>query len=395
MKKSILFVDDEKNILRALYRVFCEEDYNLFFAESAKEALDVLESNDMDIIITDFRMPGMSGYDLLKVVKEKYPHVIRIILSGYADENIVFKALQTNVAKVYILKPWNNEELKEIIKNVIELEDKMRENRCLEIINNIDYLPTLKNLYSTICKVIENEDDINKVVKIIEQDPAIASKILQIANSAFYNLKTASVKQAVVYLGLVNVRNIVLNAAVFECVGDGDYKTLLWEHANLTNKIFYYIYERILGKKVQDSFASAGLLHGIGQILLLKLFPQKYKEYRKRIMYSDQYIDFEELEKEIFGFTHTELGAVLLSWWDIPLPVVEAAFYHHKPNSNNIINREIVCAVNIACYLAWDLAGVKQSEEHVNYSKRFLKLDCDNCVDLKQLYENLFNKQEN
>lgn len=168
MKKLILFVDDEKNILRVFYRVFSEEDYNLFFVESVKEVLDVLEINDMDIIIIDFRMSGMFGYDFLKVVKEKYFYVIRIILSGYVDENIVFKVLQINVVKVYVLKLWNNEELKEIIKNVIELEDKMREKRCLEIINNIDYLLIFKNFYNIICKVIENEDDINKVVKSIE-----------------------------------------------------------------------------------------------------------------------------------------------------------------------------------------------------------------------------------
>lgn len=168
MKKLILFVDDEKNILRVFYRVFSEEDYNLFFVESVKEVLDVLEINDMDIIIIDFRMFGMFGYDFLKVVKEKYFYVIRIILSGYVDENIVFKVLQINVVKVYVLKLWNNEELKEIIKNVIELEDKMREKRCLEIINNIDYLLIFKNFYNIICKVIENEDDINKVVKSIE-----------------------------------------------------------------------------------------------------------------------------------------------------------------------------------------------------------------------------------
>ncbi|WPX08342.1 HDOD domain-containing protein [Anaerocellum danielii] len=394
MSKSILFVDDEVSILKALNRAFLDEDYELYFAQSAEEALKIMEENYINLIIADMRMPNISGFELLKTVKQKYPGTIRIILSGYADENLVFRALQTNIAKLYILKPWDNERLKQIIKNIFELEDLMKAKKCLEIVNNIDYIPTLKNLYLKITKAIEDELGIDNIISAIEEDPAISSKILQVANSAFYNLKTASVKQAVVYLGLVNVRNIILNTTIFECLQDGSSKSLLWQHANIANNVFYYLYDNIMKKRVHDSYASAGLLHGIGQLILLKTYPKKYIEYLSVIKEEKGPIDHQKFELELFGISHPELGAVLLNWWDIPYPVVEAALFHHQPYDERIIHKELVCAVNIACYCAWDILGIHSLQEYPLYSIKYLNLDEYICQEIKAWFLNNNYKKE-
>ncbi len=103
-----------------------DEDYEVFFAQNAEEALKIMEESHIDLIISDMRMPNISGFELLKIIKQRYPSTIRVILSGYADENLVFRALQTNIAKLCILKPWDNERLKQIIRNIFELEDLMK-----------------------------------------------------------------------------------------------------------------------------------------------------------------------------------------------------------------------------------------------------------------------------
>lgn len=393
MPKSILFVDDEINILKSLKRAFLDEDYNLFFAQSANEALAIMEKDYIDLIISDMRMPNISGFELLKTVKERFPTTIRVILSGYADENLVFKAIQANIAKLYILKPWDNENLKQIIKTIFDLEDMIKDKKCLEIINNIDYIPTLKNLYYKITRAIEQELSIDEIVKCIEEDPAISSKLLQIANSAFYNLKTASIKQAMIYLGLVNVKNIVLNTTVFECLQDGSNKSLLWQHANIANSVFYYLFETIMKRKVNDSFASAGLLHGIGQLILLRTYPKRYMEYITCLKNTKEMVDYEKIELELFGITHPELGAVLLNWWDIPLPVVEVALFHHRPYDERIINKELVCAVNIACYCSWDILGIHSLQEYPFYSIKYLNLDENICYKIESWFkENRYKK---
>ncbi len=106
--KKIPIVDDEVQILKALSRVFFDTDYAIFTAESGQAALSLLEQHEIDLVISDMRMPLMDGYELLSKVKETYPDIIRIILSGYADESTVFKAILHNIAKFYLLKPWHN-----------------------------------------------------------------------------------------------------------------------------------------------------------------------------------------------------------------------------------------------------------------------------------------------
>ena len=99
MPKSVLVVDDEKQILRSFNRLFMDAPYEIHTAESGQDALVLLAETQIDMIISDMRMPGMDGYALLREVKRLYPETIRLILSGYADERVIFNALQNNLAK--------------------------------------------------------------------------------------------------------------------------------------------------------------------------------------------------------------------------------------------------------------------------------------------------------
>ena len=87
--KKVLLVDDEVQILKALIRVFIDCEYDVFTAENGKDALEILERQEVDLIISDMRMPDIDGYELLSRVKELYPNIIRIILSGFSDERII------------------------------------------------------------------------------------------------------------------------------------------------------------------------------------------------------------------------------------------------------------------------------------------------------------------
>ena len=109
--KTILFVDDEIQILKAIRRVLAETEYQLYLAATAEEGLKIMEEGAVDMIVSDMRMPGMDGIELLKIVRFRFPDVTRLILSGYADENEIHYTLQSDLAKAYIFKPWNNDEL--------------------------------------------------------------------------------------------------------------------------------------------------------------------------------------------------------------------------------------------------------------------------------------------
>ncbi|HBG25501.1 MAG: hypothetical protein A2Y10_14550 [Planctomycetes bacterium GWF2_41_51] len=119
--RTILFVDDDKLILSSLKRGLIDEPYHLLFAESGKEALSILEKNEVHVIVTDMRMPEMLGLELLKIVKEKYPNMVRIILSGYTQVGTLLTAINQGEIFRYITKPWKlEEEFKPTLRQAVE-----------------------------------------------------------------------------------------------------------------------------------------------------------------------------------------------------------------------------------------------------------------------------------
>ena len=119
--RTVLFVDDEERLLKSLKRGFLDEPYNTLFANSGKEALEILEKKDVHVLVTDMRMPEMGGLELLKIVKEKNPNIIRMVLSGYTQVATLLTAINQGEIYKYITKPWKlEEEFKPSIREAIE-----------------------------------------------------------------------------------------------------------------------------------------------------------------------------------------------------------------------------------------------------------------------------------
>lgn len=366
MSKVILFVDDEVQILKSLKRLFRGSGYEVHYADSGMKALKVLEEGHVDLMVTDIRMPTMDGFELLKQVKENYPLTLRVALSGFTDNRKIYSALENNLAKLYMFKPWNNSELLMTIDKMFELEEALKDRDLLDMVNNLDEIPSIPMLYREISRLVEEDANIEDIAAKIEKDQAIASKVLKVANSAFYGAKTGSITQAIMYIGLINVKNIVLTNSVFNNYGSRiEYHDTLWQHVNITNKIVNLVYQRALNKRLPNVYASAGLLHDIGRIILLRFFEAQYSEVLNRIKSGDEK-SMSELEAELIGFDHQQVGGYLLSWWEIPVPIVEAAFYHHDPMSDKIINKELVQVVHIANHYSWKLMGEKHFVEPLN-----------------------------
>jgi two-component system NtrC family sensor kinase len=128
----ILFVDDERNVLRSLQRIFLDEDYEILTASSGAEGIAVLQSiTPIQLIISDYRMPKMNGVDFLREVCNRWPETIRIVLSGYADTASIVSAINEGYIYKFIAKPWNEDELKITIVNAIESYYLDKENKQL------------------------------------------------------------------------------------------------------------------------------------------------------------------------------------------------------------------------------------------------------------------------
>jgi len=129
---TLLFVDDEENVLSALKRIFMEENYTILTATSAAVALEILGEQPVQLVITDHRMPGMTGADLLKRIKETWPETIRIMLTGYADVNSIMGAVKDGAVYKFITKPWNDEDLRLTVSLALQQYVLIQENRKLK-----------------------------------------------------------------------------------------------------------------------------------------------------------------------------------------------------------------------------------------------------------------------
>jgi len=127
----VLCVDDEPNILRALQRSFLDEPWEVLTATSGEEGLEVVDNHTPDVILSDYRMPGMNGVEFLQEAKRRHAESIRIVLSGYADLDVILAALNEGEVYRFLSKPWNDGELRDVVRKALAVKHLSDQNRSL------------------------------------------------------------------------------------------------------------------------------------------------------------------------------------------------------------------------------------------------------------------------
>lgn len=388
MSYSILFVDNDKSILTEIKREILSTEFKIFFADSGEEALKILFENNIHILVTEINLPGMDGIAFLKKVKSLYPGIIKLVSSKVINEKLINRIVNSNLAKAFLSKPWEENELITTIKDLIEINKKINNEYIKNIIYSSNKLPTLPVIYSEINKLIEDDrSDIEDIINLINTDQVTAARVLRVVNSSFYGIKTGSVKTAILNLGLLSLKSVIITSEIFkteECA----YVDLLWKHSCLTNIMTIILYEYVYKKPIPDMYYSAGLLHDLGKVVLYKIFELKY-EKTINLKAENPEISLSACERNVFNFDHEELGATILSNWELPSSIVEISLNHHCPEKGTKQHRDILSIVHIADYYSWkqiderylpqlkvqafDYLGVEQKDiaellKDVNYS---------------------------
>jgi response regulator RpfG family c-di-GMP phosphodiesterase len=335
--------------------MFLETDYEIHTTDNGKDALKLLETNDIDMVISDMRMPELDGYKLLSIIKEKYPNIIRIILSGYADEKPMFQALLHNIAKLYVFKPWNNDRFLVNVNQLFADENELNSSALNDKLKNLDSSCVVSEACCKMFELIE-EENLDDLIASIEQNPEISKLLLDTAKSGVYGAMPDKVKQAAIYIGLHSLKSFLRFACVITSLEPGNETDLLFKHSCLTNRIFLFLFEVLLHKQPAESAMFAGLTHNIGLLILRKSCAKDDKEARADLTVKDL-VQLEYGEEESL---HQELGAHFIDLWDLPFPIYETALYHHRPLNANIINRELVACVHIAQAYAWRALGAEE-----------------------------------
>lgn len=129
--QRILFVDDEQHILSALKRCLRKEPYECRFVRSGAEALEMLAQQPFDIVVSDMRMPKMTGVELLKQAASQYPQTMRLVLSAWTDSNDILDAINEGHIYRYIIKPWDDRALRAVLRQVVEVKELQLKNQEL------------------------------------------------------------------------------------------------------------------------------------------------------------------------------------------------------------------------------------------------------------------------
>lgn len=148
-KYTVLFVDDEPNILRALKRALFKFNINMLLAESGQKALELLSENTVHVVVSDMKMPHMSGAELLEQVARLYPHTFRVVLTGFADIDSTIKAVNQGKIHRYLQKPWDNQELLNTLEEGLERVKLKDENERLQKLTRLQN-KKLKDINSTL-----------------------------------------------------------------------------------------------------------------------------------------------------------------------------------------------------------------------------------------------------
>ncbi|GAA0229021.1 EAL domain-containing response regulator [Marinomonas primoryensis] len=156
MQRTLLLVDDETAILNALKRVLRRTGYQILSAESGVKALEVLQDNpDIQVVLTDYRMPGMTGGELLVEVKERFPHVMGLILSGYADFGAVTNALNSGAVHKFLIKPWNESEILDALSSSFSQSSLRMQSS--EVLFGVDHLLSRGELIDQLNQWMESD----------------------------------------------------------------------------------------------------------------------------------------------------------------------------------------------------------------------------------------------
>ncbi len=294
----------------------------------------------------------MDGAQLLAFVKQDYPEVVRIILSGQLDREMILKSVR--LAHQHLSKPCDAGILKDALAKTFALSEILSHAGLKKIVAGIDALPSMPTICLEVMDEVQSpEASIQKVADIIARDLGMAAKILQMVNSAFFGLcrRVGDIRDAVKLLGLDAIKALVLSVNVFaafekEKLGLLDFEGL-WQHSLATGGFAKHIM-RTAGRPRDEIDAAflAGMLHDIGKLILAVNFGAEYQNVLQTAPSKAQ-AEW-ECEHAAFGASHAEIGAYLMGLWGLESVLLAAIAFHHHPGRSQIGEFGPLAAVHLA-----------------------------------------------
>lgn len=332
---QVLIVDDDILFLTAIEDALKRHarSFSCRFALGPQQAIELLQKETVDLIVSDLEMPGMNGELLLQRVSHEWPSAIRFLMTGRVESISAVRLF--GVAQQVVAKDSSYNELFDLIEGALTLRDRIHSPDVLHCVTRFDALPMLPDAFVRITELLRKEDFHQRdLIDAVGRDPSLSAEVLRVANSAYFGArkKITNLDSALNLLGTTSIRNIIIFAELFRQPAGLPKKLFdvaqLWEHSVSVANIASLLAKKLgLHGEMREAAFSSGLLHDLGKIVLAKMRPT---DYRKAIeLANDLDAPLYEAEMALFGASHDEVGAYLLETWGFPLSIVDAVAYHH------------------------------------------------------------------
>lgn len=361
--KHMLFVDDDANVLRGMKRLFhaMRDSWDVEFAESGREALDLMAAKPVDLIMADVQMPGMSGLELFAITRRLYPRVIRFALSGYTDKEVLLNAI--GLSHQFFAKPCNADILKSAMIKVLRFHSALRAASVQAMVAGVQTFPVLPEHRAMLLEALgRGQVTIREVAQIVEQDMAMAATVFHLAYWECFDPRrgVANAECAIRNLGLDFLRSAAFTADLFRACPDDLIEIFhlrdLFAHSAAASGMAEAMARTMSPEDaVADDARVAGLFHDIGKLVLISQRRDEYEQIWKRHLSSG--LSLQRLEHEVFNTTHAEIGGALMTLWGFPWHIVEAVSFHHKPQKTDPASYETVMSVHMGDGMAHSAPG--------------------------------------
>ncbi|MBI5511084.1 MAG: HDOD domain-containing protein [Deltaproteobacteria bacterium] len=322
----LLLVDDEPMLLRSLARMLrFHPELAITTAGGGAEALERMGQQEFDAVVSDVQMPGVDGYELLREVRRRHPQTIRVISSS-----TVCTPEGLHLVHQYWVKPWSAAALVDGLLRTARVASVVQDRRWRAEAADVESLPAAPAVVLRLSQALADPDvSAATVAAVIETEPAVGAKILKLASSAFFGAQTATanITQAVVWLGTEIVRSLVITGALHDAVTPPADVLDINAHQAYSLLVAQLASQLVTDGEDRHTAFAAGLLSGVGQLVLAARMPQGLKEIERKRQHDNR--PLAELEMETLGVTHGDLGAYLLGIWGLPEPIVDAVQHHH------------------------------------------------------------------
>lgn len=331
-----MFVDDDPALLASLRRQMRElrKEYSLAFAADGCQALAQLETESVDLIISDMRMPQMDGAELLTQVAHQNPYTVRIILSGQAESQQLFTAF--GIAHLILSKPCKAETLKNIIRRCRSMKEAFDREEVRQFVVQRDQWSGAEETVHNLLRLFrQTEIPVQSVAETISKDVVVAGRVLGLVNSAFFGLAhhVSDIQQAVVLLGIPTIKAIYLNLSLSRVFETNSLASKLASKCmnrglRISKTACASLEHRGANPDWQDDCLLASVLTDIGMPIMASYAESDYGEVLEKA--GDDHETLVRYEKECFGCDHAEVGAYQLSLWGFDPRITEAVLNHNR-----------------------------------------------------------------